>query len=309
MANTTPDNIYYPVVGDQMNPLAGKFALLASSVQNALNAHPYNPSDLTALAALSGMSSGSLAVVQEGGAVFEYNGTAWIQITEARFATAAARDTAYAKASGAYRNTNARARLADRGYVTAYFGTAWGGVGGLVPLRPTSVNGTGVSIDTDGSIVCTGATLTEIRGFASSDFTNYRILIKGSGSSTGAAFYMRLMSGTTIETSSNYIWEGAFSNPTLGLVRWTNGGANLVDLGRLHVDATRRASFAIELYDLQLGFNTGISYVSSGVDGSGPLSISSNGAFNLPTAFDGAAFLQSAGTFTGRIQIFGYGKA
>lgn len=125
MANTSPDNIYYPVSTDQINPLATRFAALANSVQNALNAHPYTVADHAALKALVGMTTGSLAVVVEGGAIFEYNGTAWIQKTEGHFTSAAARSTAYAKASSAYLVPGATSYISGSEVMYTYGNGQW----------------------------------------------------------------------------------------------------------------------------------------------------------------------------------------
>ena len=83
--------------------------------------------DLAALALLTGMTTGNLRVVQEGGALFEFNGTAWAQQTEATFASSAARDSAYAKASSAFLTAGARVRRTDKLWTEQYF------AGGTLP--------------------------------------------------------------------------------------------------------------------------------------------------------------------------------
>lgn len=115
-ANTSPDNIVYPVGTDPITNLNTVMGTMATSMQNALNTHPYRVADHAALAALSGMTSGALASVTEGGAIFRYNGSTWVQRTEALFGSAAARDTAYAKASGAYRVQGAEVYRSDVGW-------------------------------------------------------------------------------------------------------------------------------------------------------------------------------------------------
>jgi hypothetical protein len=80
MANTTPDNIYYPVASDQITDLNVIFANQANSVQNALNRHTYKPADITALNALTGMLPGDLALVLSTYTMFMYTGstTGWV---------------------------------------------------------------------------------------------------------------------------------------------------------------------------------------------------------------------------------------
>jgi hypothetical protein len=84
VANTTR-GITYPTGTDQVAPLHTVLATMATSTDTALGKIIFRPADHTALAALTGMISGDIAVVTEGGAVFEYTGTAWTQKTPADF--------------------------------------------------------------------------------------------------------------------------------------------------------------------------------------------------------------------------------
>ena len=121
-ASTSPDNITYPISTDAFGPLETSFATMATSVQTALNnTKTYRTADHISLNAMTGMASGALATVIEGGAIFAYNGTIWIQETPAYFASLGARDTAYAKASGAYRVLNAQVIRTDKGRTEQYF--------------------------------------------------------------------------------------------------------------------------------------------------------------------------------------------
>lgn len=86
----------------------------------------WNVADLTALAALSGSSivkNGDLCVVQEGGAIFDRVAGVWVQKSPAVFATTGGRDTAYAKASAAYRVVGAEARVGT--VMSTHNGTSW----------------------------------------------------------------------------------------------------------------------------------------------------------------------------------------
>lgn len=81
--------------------------------------------DLTALALITvaaGAQTGDTATVTEGGAVFSFNQVTpvWTQLTPATFASSAARDTAYAKASAAYLVQGAQVRRTDTGWVEQY---------------------------------------------------------------------------------------------------------------------------------------------------------------------------------------------
>jgi hypothetical protein len=138
VANTTR-GITYPTGTDQVAPLHPIFATMATSIDTALGKILYRPADLAALAAITGMVSGDVAIVTEGGAQFEYNGTTWIQVTPASFSSSAVRDTAYAKASGVYRTTGARVRRPE-GWIEHYISTPTATTAGWYALdgaRPT----------------------------------------------------------------------------------------------------------------------------------------------------------------------------
>lgn len=102
-ASTSPDNIPYPISTDAFGPLESVFAAMATGLQTALNNKgTYRTADLASLITLTGMTTGSLATVIEGGATFEWNGTIWVQKTRASFTSTSTRDAAYAKASAQF---------------------------------------------------------------------------------------------------------------------------------------------------------------------------------------------------------------
>lgn len=131
VANTTR-GITYPTGTDQVAPLHTVFATMATSIDTALGKIIFRPADLAALAAITGMLSGDIAIVAEGGALFEYNGTAWAQKTEAHFASATTRDTAYSKANGVYRVPSATVYRTDKDWWERYQAANTG----FTPNRP-----------------------------------------------------------------------------------------------------------------------------------------------------------------------------
>lgn len=142
----------------------------------------WNAADLTALAALSSVGivkDGDLCTVQEGSVLYARIAGVWVQQTTATFATTAARDTAYAKASAAYRVAGAVSRIATDLFDRQYAGTKWLPVGGNLPILPTSVAGTGVTLDSATGLVtftaATAAVGVSLNGVFTDDFTLYRI--------------------------------------------------------------------------------------------------------------------------------------
>lgn len=122
MTANTARGITYPTGTDPVAPLQTVFSTMATSMDTALGKIVFKPADLTALAALTGMATGDLASVTEGGAIFRYSGAVWEQKTFATFASVAARDSAYAKAGGVYRTQGATAYRTNAGYIERYYG-------------------------------------------------------------------------------------------------------------------------------------------------------------------------------------------
>lgn len=163
------------------------------------------PVDLDALAAVGtgSLLSGDLARVTEGGALFFWAGTAWEQLSVAKFASTAARDTAYAKASAAYRVTGARSRVTTEGFVRVYGPTLTWVPDGFqqLPVKPTGVVGGTESL----GIVTVTAAATAVRldGIfnAAHGFPRYRIgfdLI----TSAAAGLNIRLAAGGVVATTA-----------------------------------------------------------------------------------------------------------
>lgn len=107
----------------RLTTVEGRATTLETDVETLQDRVTARPADLTALAALATgeLLAGDLARVTEGGALFMWDGSAWVQITMSRFATEAARDTAYAKASSAYLVQGVESLTTDTGCVWRYY--------------------------------------------------------------------------------------------------------------------------------------------------------------------------------------------
>jgi hypothetical protein len=134
MVTTAINKIYYPTGDDPVTPLAGVFATMASSIEDAFNRAPYKPEDLLALSLITAMDIGDTATVIEGGAQFRYNGVAWVQVTPATFASAGDRNSAYAKGSGVYRVAGAQVYRTDKSWTEEWVPTVAGVPAGFRPI-------------------------------------------------------------------------------------------------------------------------------------------------------------------------------
>lgn len=132
-----PANVWYPDDTAPIAPLENLFSQLATSVNvafAALRKISY-AADLDALAALvAGATEGDLVLCDEGNFYLSFNDGAWVQVTQATFASESARNTAFAKASAAYRVEGARVYRTDTEVNEQWFSSSVVGVAGWFPV-------------------------------------------------------------------------------------------------------------------------------------------------------------------------------
>lgn len=182
-----------------------------------LRLRPGIPADLDALAELGG-PEGATTTVVEGGAEFVRRGGKWVQVTPAVFASASDRDTAYAKASAAYRVAYARARTLDTGFVYEYRAIGSGGwyVADVTRITPTALAGTGAVADPSGKITWTdgkSASPLTIDGCFPDGFSMFRITMRGAATTAVNLSMVLRTSAPADDTTSNYqVTEGLDRN-------------------------------------------------------------------------------------------------
>lgn len=126
-----------------LTPLRDPFNLLVDAI-NEGDANALVVADLNALAAETPSGDGAMAFVVEGAITFRSASGVWVQRGMATFASTSARDTAYAKASAAYRLNRVEALDTSTGIVARYNGSAWRAwSSGLINWTPTLAAGAG----------------------------------------------------------------------------------------------------------------------------------------------------------------------
>lgn len=239
-ASTSPDNITYPTSTDSFGPLETAFATMAASIQTALSAtKTYRTADLNSLNGLTGMASGAIATVIEGGALFDYNGTIWIQVTNSVFATTTLRDSAYLKATGAYKVITARATVSADGITYGYFGTVWAPFSGALAGCRVTTNVAGATTPaTPGqfAIVPWATSTYDPQAMHSNTVNNSRITVPWSGYyrikgklsfSTGATGALQIaISNAPLAETTTYVQfaTGAFADPCADTVVFLTAG-------------------------------------------------------------------------------------
>lgn len=141
-----------------------------------------------------------------------------------------------------------------------------------------------------------------INNMFSSSFTNYRILIEATGSTTTNLVIRMRLSGTDNSTT-NYNRE---------LVRLTDSTTAFSylneDFGFLGNLTTNRSIHVIDIFNPNNSVPTNILCNFHGDSGTYNVAGLSYIRHNVSTAYDGFTIYPSSGTFTGIVSIYGYNK-
>jgi hypothetical protein len=270
--------------------------------------------DVVALNALvfgTDYGNGAVYHVDDMNADFEYQDTKFVQITTATFATTTARGLAYAKASNAYLVAGARSRITTLTYDHIYWGTTatWVAAGGLIPIKPTAVVGTGVTINQDGSVSFAAVAAGALNGVFTTDFDQYFIKLDMYGNGAAIPIYARLGTAGTIDSGAAY-YQAGYSSTSAGVVgAWSASGVAQFDLGRCGSGLGNTLLSKIDIADpMDATRRTAIDYKSEGTDGTNEIQVVAGGRNGTFVAHDGIQFLAQTGAITGKVSVFGHGR-
>lgn len=265
MPTTSPDNIYY---ADGSTPMSAEAisAAEATSVQNALNSLINNTRQIRAFVWADTAARNDQIGMTEGDIGYQLDS-----------------DTNY-----------------------QYTGSVWVAryAGGLVPIVPTSVAGTGVSLNAGtGLITTTNATTANINGCFTSVFRNYRIFIESTGTASTLVVTLRA-SGTDSITGYDRT-ELLARNATVSSSTNLNGAsATIIGFSNTLMQAN------IDVSGPQLAVAT--TMLSSGGVHSNPAAVNiANGlvtnyiTHRPSTSYDGVTITYSAAQ-SGTIRVYGY---
>lgn len=182
---------------------------------------------------------------------------------------------------------------------------------GLVPIVPTSVSGTGVSVDAAGLVTFTAATTASginVNGCFTSTYANYRLMWDIPTTSTNLNLTMQLrVAGTSAATAYDRLVNGgtgAIAAPTM---------ANNLNQTSWQVAAATTAQHhsILELWRPAVAVGTVGFLVGSGLTNpptaAGTFATQQSTLFHrTATAYDGFTIAPSTGTCTGTLRIYGY---
>ena len=181
---------------------------------------------------------------------------------------------------------------------------------GLWKVTPTSVSGTGASIQSDGSVlVASGGNTFTITGCFNGDFEAYQIVITDMTLSTDSSIFLQLRTGsTTSATAYYYGWliGSAFYNGT-GTTASSLTNQTVYD-ARILATTGGGGGGVINIFFPFLSKPTTFATVSSDARTGGAAVFGASGFHNVSTSYTSLVFTNSpVANFTRcRVSIYGY---
>lgn len=242
---------------------------------------------------------------------YQDTSTTWSAATESATQATSIQNALGTRAQRTYKWANAAARAEQTGMTSGdlgiqldtqalyrYNGTAWRNASnGLIPIVPSTVSGTGVSVDAHGRINISSGTTISATCF-SSEFTNYKVIVRATVSASTGDPLLKLRLGST-DTSVNYVYSKTQTQISTGSIIGNNTPTTSFDIGRVTTTAAGWSIF--ELTGPNQPFKTGLTgnaaddaFVSYVI-----------GTQTDSTQFDGFSFIWP-GNVTANIWVYGY---
>ena len=182
---------------------------------------------------------------------------------------------------------------------------------GLVPVVPTSVSGTGVTLSTGGRVSFTAASVININGCFTATYDNYLVVIDAPTSSAANTITMQLrLSGSTLSTALYdgqwfYVYGATLvASQSQASTSWNIIGSGGIT-GTLHSGEVRVFGPALV---------QATTAIADSMSATNPMSSAPTGGsvekrsflHRTVASYDGFAIAASTGTINGAIRIYGY---
>jgi hypothetical protein len=157
----------------------------------------------------------------------------------------------------------------------------------------------------------TTATSVNVNNCYTSTFTNYRIVVRISGTSNGWTLYYReRLSGTDAQTSYSHVGQYFYLSAGSQLSATTGAQAQAQMTVGVVSGANARGGFVIDVFQPQLAVATSTIWQGGGsILNTGWASGAGGGAHYVNTAYDGFTLFPSNDNMTGELTVYGYRKA
>jgi hypothetical protein len=194
----------------------------------------------------------------------------------------------------------------DTDQLKVYNGTSWIGVGGLVPMVPTSVavgSGTGTA-NALGQVTFSGASSVSLNGVFTSAYRNYKMVCQYTVSTSTDTRLRLRAAGSDNSTASSYVTQSNISsNNTVSPDDATNTSA------AINFNATTTLTNVVteEFFNPQIAAAT--VFIGSAMNNTnGGYFTLSGGTHNETVSYDGFTLFGASGTMSGTISVYGYNQ-
>jgi hypothetical protein len=177
---------------------------------------------------------------------------------------------------------------------------------GLILLKPTSIayTGTSATVSANGSVSFSAISSLSLNGVFSADYDNYMVVFRASNNSTTTVAARLRSAGTDNSTGSSYVREALrVLGSSLSGQRATGNYWDIFVVGY----ATQRVGAVGYLYGPYLSQPTAFRTVGA-YDYLGASMYDSAGTHSQSDSYDGITLLPNAGSFTGRVAVYGMRK-
>lgn len=193
----------------------------------------------------------------------------------------------------------------DSGLTYRWDGSAWiANSVGLVPIRPTSVAGSGVTLSaTTGEVSFSTSATVSVNGCFTSTFRRYRIMVRTTFGSN-AFWAMRLRLSGSDASGLAYDWQRDTATSTTAAAAI---GAAESQWNGMAISALTNSFVQIELDGPAIAAATWGSATIGETNGTGSMGrVDWSGYHRTATAYDGFSLLASASSGTGTLKVYGY---
>ena len=176
---------------------------------------------------------------------------------------------------------------------------------GLVSMKPSSIahSGTSASINADGGVDFTAVTSLSLNGVFTSEIDNYLVVTYFVTSSTSLLGSLRLRSGGSDNSASNY----AFQYLDISTTFKNAARSTSQDFSYFHLGGDYTSGVTAHFYGPALAQPTAWRTITNKGDSVNPSQwFDSANTHSASTSFDGFTIYHASVNFTGNVHVFGY---
>jgi hypothetical protein len=170
---------------------------------------------------------------------------------------------------------------------------------GLQVVIPTSVAGTGVTVDAAGLVSFSAATTVSVNGCFTSQYQNYQIMFDALGS-TSTVMNLRMRLAGADDTTSNYAYQYMDAASTS-----ISGSRGTAQTSMYFAYATTGTGWQfVNIFNPNLASATFVQSFT-GWNVAAPNLTIFTGGHNVATAYDGFSIILGSGNITGKLRVYG----